>query len=407
LTAQMVILNKFCVGLSSDSSVTLVGKDGPKRTFPTAEKITSLPSPHSIAVLHSGSTEFLGIPYSVLLVEWIRTIPPEPLPTVTSYRDHLNAWILQQKHLFPAEMQDGYFGWMVRDFFLAVRRNLLQRCEELGVVKDDWSSPRATEAIDSVIEEALNLLGSCAELDGWEDVDVNGILDKHRSLVDEAREWVFDDTPRSSAGDEGLDQVVKALLPVFEDFAKDAVLAFVGFGSEEVFPAMDKVSYQGMVDGHLRVSETNRTVVSTDMDSSINPLGQTEAVNTFLRAYNESFLSTSHQRLEKFAGAIIEGLELSDGQRAKLVTMEAAAHEDLGTDFEEASWSQYLQPMLNTVAALPIAEVARMAEALVGLQVLRQLTQADAETVGGPIDVAIITRQDGFQWVRHKSLSLN
>ena len=49
-------------------------------------------------------------------------------------------------------------------------------------------------------------------------------------------------------------------------------------------------------------------------------------------------------------------------------------------------------------------DLARVAESFVGLQVLRQLTQAEMETVGGPIDVAVITRADGFRWVSGKSL---
>jgi hypothetical protein len=342
-----------------------------------------------------------------LLVEWIRTLPPEPLPTVASYRENFNDWMAQQVHLFPSEVQEAYFKWMVRDFFLAIRRNLLDTCETRNIQQDDWDSPEAMNAVDDSIDDALKLLGGCESMPGWENVDAEDLLQRYRTTIDEAREWVFDDTPMSTSGPLGLDKVVAALIPVFEDFSMDAVLAFVGFGSDEVFPAMDKGTYQGMIADRIRVGDGVETAITTEMDSSINPLGQTAAEHTIPRAYNSSFLTASHQRLEKFTAQVAEELAISDDQRGKLTTMEAAAHEAINSDFEKVSWEQYVQPMLNTVGSLPTAEVARMAEALVGLQVLRQLTQADAETVGGPIDVAIITRQDGFQWVRHKSLSIN
>jgi len=67
-------------------------------------------------------------------------------------------------------------------------------------------------------------------------------------------------------------------------------------------------------------------------------------------------------------------------------------------------WDNYLTPMLDVVETLPIAETVRLADALVGLATLRQVVRGDS-TVGGPIDVARITRDDGFAWVRHKDTS--
>ena len=43
-----------------------------------------------------------------------------------------------------------------------------------------------------------------------------------------------------------------------------------------------------------------------------------------------------------------------------------------------------------------------MAETLVNLTSFRQRVSPDAETVGGPVDVAIISRGDGFIWIKRK-----
>jgi hypothetical protein len=44
-----------------------------------------------------------------------------------------------------------------------------------------------------------------------------------------------------------------------------------------------------------------------------------------------------------------------------------------------------------------------MAEALVNLTKLKRRVSDQQETVGGPVDVALITKGDGFVWVRRKS----
>src|ERR1022692_518481 len=47
-------------------------------------------------------------------------------------------------------------------------------------------------------------------------------------------------------------------------------------------------------------------------------------------------------------------------------------------------------------------ELAAMAESLVNLTSFKRRITAEAETVGGPIDVAVISKGDGFVWIRRK-----
>jgi hypothetical protein len=57
--------------------------------------------------------------------------------------------------------------------------------------------------------------------------------------------------------------------------------------------------------------------------------------------------------------------------------------------------------MLPT-ALLPKSELAAMAEALVNLTSFKRKVSMELETVGGPIDVAVISKGDGFIWVKRK-----
>jgi hypothetical protein len=55
-----------------------------------------------------------------------------------------------------------------------------------------------------------------------------------------------------------------------------------------------------------------------------------------------------------------------------------------------------------TVAALPKDDLAGFAETLVNLTLFKRKVSLDAETVGGPIDVALISKGDGFIWIKRK-----
>ncbi len=62
----------------------------------------------------------------------------------------------------------------------------------------------------------------------------------------------------------------------------------------------------------------------------------------------------------------------------------------------------YWYPVIQVVGVLPKDELASMAESLVNLTSFKRKVSLQAETVGGPIDVAVISKGDGFVWVKRK-----
>ena len=66
---------------------------------------------------------------------------------------------------------------------------------------------------------------------------------------------------------------------------------------------------------------------------------------------------------------------------------------------------RYDRPLMAAVSALPRQDLAKIAEALVSLTAFLKRMAADQdETVAEPIDVAILSKGDGFIWVKHKDL---
>lgn len=62
----------------------------------------------------------------------------------------------------------------------------------------------------------------------------------------------------------------------------------------------------------------------------------------------------------------------------------------------------YTDKLLETVAMLSKEDLAEMAESLVKMTCLKRHVTTDEETVGGPVDVAVITKGDGFIWIKRK-----
>lgn len=63
---------------------------------------------------------------------------------------------------------------------------------------------------------------------------------------------------------------------------------------------------------------------------------------------------------------------------------------------------EYIEPLIDTVAFLSKEDLAELVESLVKMTCLKRRITKDNETVGGPVDVAVVTKGDGFIWMKRK-----
>lgn len=69
---------------------------------------------------------------------------------------------------------------------------------------------------------------------------------------------------------------------------------------------------------------------------------------------------------------------------------------------QEFTRKNHIDQVLSVVGILPKDELAAMAESLVNLTSFKRRVTMTQETVGGPIDVAVISKGDGFIWIKRK-----
>ena len=71
-------------------------------------------------------------------------------------------------------------------------------------------------------------------------------------------------------------------------------------------------------------------------------------------------------------------------------------------DLNKYKKEEFSDPVLAVVAVLPRDELASMAESLIKLTSFKRRVSMDDETVAGAIDVAVISKSDGFVWINRK-----
>jgi hypothetical protein len=398
MTSQLILLNGFGIALASDSAMTL----GNKRTYETAEKVIPLPGPHRLAVLHSGAVNIHGMPYSVLINEWATTLGNTSLRTVALYRQNFLSW-LNDNHdwVGPTRVTDDFI-FQLQDIYQIIWNRINESIKD-----DDTDAVKAEKCLAIWNRFTSHYLGlpSLSHSDGdW----ISQAYKKVEKEISDARNYWFDDIPINLEINQQIDEFTRLFLERGH-FDNRAQLAFVGFGDKQLLPGYANVEISGILNDSLLYEFTgDRSAQSIDSGNyfGICPIGQTSSIDLVLKGL-------SYQLVNVATTAVMETLfPHEDGQPDDNPQTTEQEKEELSSSISSSidksfnSWSEknYVQALRGAISALPVASLAAVASSLIEVQSLSQTITGEMGTVGGPIDVATISRDNGFQWVRHKSV---
>lgn len=388
MTAQVAVLNTRGVAIASDSAVT-VSDGSQSRSYTSADKIFPLRDV-PVAVLHSGNASIFGVPWQLVVNMWSQARGSTQAVSMSAYAQEFADWIAQQSTLVPPEEQDAFFRWTFRDFLLAIRRSIQRGLSERGLeISAGYIDGEAAAIVDVEVDGYHGRLLQLPPFEGMDAVDAAAMCERLKEPLREDLDWVFDDTPRTAHLDATAWEIAQLLVARAEPFSTDAVLAFVGYGRDDYFPSLHQLTVSGVVAGVVRTYDHSESQVTSASRVSITPLGLTEAIRAFLGGAYQEYRDAAHYVLSQCVG----DAEPAEGGESP--------HDLLNREFDDLSRREFVKPMLDIVEALPMVEMLRLADSLVGLATLRQLIQGQT-SVGGPIDLARITKSEGFEWVRSK-----
>jgi hypothetical protein len=188
-----------------------------------------------------------------------------------------------------------------------------------------------------------------------------------------------------------------------------------GFGRREAFPVVTAISVLGIVEDTLVFRDDEGADMNANRPYShtaaVLPFAQRDVVDAFLQGMDPHFYRLIHeyfrQLLDTWPPLLAEMFgHINDERKRELQDRLSQAAEEALEDFHQRIQNhiqkQHVDPVLAVVEVLPKEELAAMAEAFVNLTSIKRKMSLDVETVGGPIDVAVISKGDGFIWIRRK-----
>lgn len=184
-------------------------------------------------------------------------------------------------------------------------------------------------------------------------------------------------------------------------------VAIAGYGEEEIYPHLVHLHIGGVIDTKLKYNIIENVEISESTTASIAPLAQTDVMQTFLFGINDQFINDLAQEIPKQINGCLDSIDdtcFAQDKKEDVRTQLTNVTGRIIQHMTETAGNNYMRPIIQSVSSLPIEELALLAESMINITSLRRKVAIDRNigTVGGPIDVSIISKGDGFIWLKRK-----
>ena len=409
MTAIVGTINRRGVAFAADSAATFTTPATIKITN-NANKIFELSKKHPVGIAIYNNLDFYGIPWDVIIKTYRDSyLKDKSFNRLKDYAEDF--WSFLYSHIMPkisiSDQKDhlAYCVQRLRDESIEIaKKNLMDKGLEvnsksmfrelmmiLTQLSSDYKSHNKTSDFKNYTKDRFdNFTGEIID-------SVLADILKDQDCPKDFRD-AFSTTFYSIIT---VDTIV---------YYPQTGLVFWGYGEEELFPSYYHFEVSIAFDDIIKYVELENYEVSNQNNACVVPFAQTDVANTVVRGIDQKLRDSININLQvafdDFRNNIIDVLlnagapkDLLDALRQIDIQKQT---EPFISDLNAFIREHYIDKLLNTVAFLSKEDLADMAESLVRMTCLKRHITTDEESVGGPVDVAVITKGDGFIWIKRK-----
>lgn len=399
MTSEICVMNRFAVVLAADSATTVTRwtpNGAEQRYFKGANKIFQLSDHHPVGLMIYDSADLLSVPWEIIVKSFRKALGSKSFNSLDGYADEFSSFLERSLDLFPEKVQ-------TESLLEAAESAALQLASELN-----RNDPPSDDAAYRKMIQDLTL-----ELDGepfagpFTEETLNDVLSLHQSALKASLEEYRDSI--NLPGD--LDEITAfafAMILKHPDMYFGATgIVIAGFGDHDVFPAMIELQSGGLIVGRHLVRESSRVRLDHETPAWLKAFAQTSMSDTFsLGLSSDAYTSLMiaavdgiRQFAEDLCGvASVDHIQL----KSEIDRLVDETRKSIGDKVMARARQEHAFPLRSVIGVLPVDEMAELAETLINLQSLKEKVTMPSQTVGGPVDIAVITRSEGLVWIKRK-----
>ena len=410
MTAIVGILNKHGVAIAADSATTVSNSQG-RKVLNSATKIFQLSKKYPVAVMVYSNASFLDTPWELIIKLYCQRRGHKPKHHLSDWAKDFLDFLGDEDYFCNKELQKDSLQNHLIDYYKAAYNNSKEKYEAYLEDEDVVEKPTHEELFAQELKESEEYLKEhekCPELEDYS-------FKSFRSYAEEEIDFIIE----KGIKDEGFSESLREQFEqsAYEFLRSEVMLdmtgiVFVGFGEDAIFPSIYPVNISGVFDNRLRYSidKNKADDIGNECTSLISPFAQTDVMMTFIDGISPELrekVAEAQQNSVDMAHRIIYQQLADSGVSEDVLKIVANADlekvkEDYLNGIHEHLLETRSKGLFNAVESFNVEELANMAENLVSITNLQRHITSSEETVGGPVDVAVITRCEGFIWVKRK-----
>lgn len=403
MTAEVAIANASAIALAADSAVTI----GDQKIYNSALKLFSLSKIAPVGVMVYGNADLMDVPWETLIKTYRKRLSGHTFDRLEEYAVDFIAYLNDNPNLFPTESQERWLLGNVSSYFSFIRDEFLKSVHPILQEQGQIEAKEVSRILNNVVTDHHGNLKKEKFAEGMTEEFTQKLRAKNIDRFRSIREDVFENVKILGSTASKLYDIAAYLhtKQIFSTGVSGLVIA--GYGESEIYPTVMTYDVEGVVEDKLkyRLSEDKTHSIKTGHECRIIAFAQDDMVATFMQGINPQVLHFVESYLNEVFRRLPELLNKDKNDSDEKRHFKTRVSRLLKGFFEEFSLhlnDEQAQPVLRMVTVLPKDELAAMAEALVNLTAFKRRITESMETVGGPIDVAIISKGDGFIWVKRK-----
>lgn len=411
MTAEIAILNKQGVALASDSAVTM-RLEMNEKIKTSANKLFALTKYHPVGIMIYGNADLMAVPWETIIKIYRAKLGKNKFETLKQYSEDFISFLDNGNPIFSENMQKEYFESRLYEYFFKIKEEIEEEASSILSEKDELTHDDIKNITSNIIKK---------HYEGWKNSNFapsipesfnNVIIEKHKDFIEESIKEIFEKLPISKGQSAQLKETAANIFSRFYIAPDDlSGVVIAGFGEKDIFPSLKAYAVEGIVENRLKYKEIGSTEISAKTEASIIPFAQTEMVEIFMEGVEPSYMDLEENYLnaifKEYTDIVSEHVLKSDDKnkqkiKKKLHKISKEILKDYNEKLKNYRNENYTNPITSVVAMLPKDELATMAETLVSLTSFKRKVSFQTESVGGPIDVAVISKGDGFIWIKRK-----
>jgi hypothetical protein len=391
MTAEVAIMNTRGIAMAADSAVTLGGSG---KIYNSADKLFALSKNHPVGIMIYGSAGIMGVAWEIIIKDYRDYLGSKSFDKLIKYKTDFIKYLSG----YPYFSKKNIIDYLESRCFDVFSRVLTRFLEDLRAEFKDRGRIKLSEINSRFNTTLKNLKEKLKKFENQKQIKpFLGFINSNQRTINKMIKIVFEKYKLSKKQTAELTNILKLDFQkcVFIDDYTGIVIA--GYGEKEIFPVLCSFQVSGKLGNSLICFENEIAQLDTNCSATIRPFAQTEIVQQFVRGVDLNFLDTINEKV----AAIMDSLSplINDPDKKKI----NAISELLEDYLNKISDIVFKDPILDIVERMEKSELVSMAEAMVNLTALKRHISEDEESVGGPIDVALITKGDGFIWIKKKT----